>query len=581
MLNKLSVSLRALRETPHPPDSLPEGKGARWDRFDSLFLLACLGWAFLMWYGQFMHQYPDVILGGDAANITGFAAASDHPDWFRGDLLLSDPANFRIYATVHIPLIRALTHLTGNYSQSFNLILLPQAFLQLFGFYVFGRQLFKNRFWAVLLSLVNIAPFAINLEESWGLSYFAVPRQLFQALLPFLLALVLRTRKDWRIWPVWMALCGLLVYAHPVSTPAWAAALGVGIFSLTFTSTTARWGWPRRLGWVALCGFAFVSAALPFILNYMNSHVQGASTNYDLVYSTIVESFPRDLLDTPAAVVQFVKITTRSGLLPLGLLGLGLLLFIRPRQQADLRLVLTWAGGILLMSVFIPWIEHSLERALRLIPLETELARGLRYIPFFFILFILWALLELRDRLKPHWMSKAAAVSATVLVALWLVINPLRMETMRHILECWRSAQVLCSHPVPETDIIHAVRQYTPPGSTIYSALANQFDMAFSQSVRYLALRPLVYSFKDRGLLVYSNAETLAKWDQVHQELVDISTAYSERERPRQWYNQAVSLGAEYMIAPNTFNLKPYAELPVTLLFQDNRYLLFQIHPAQ
>lgn len=581
MLNKLPAPLRALRRAPEAPDNLPAATGARWNRFDSLFFLACLGWAFLMWYGQFMHQYPDVILGGDAANITGFAAARDHPDWYRGDLLLSDPANFRIYATVHIPLIRALTQITGSYSQSFNLILLPQVFLQLTGFYVLGRQLFRNRFWAVLLALVNIAPFAINLEESWGLSYYAVPRQLFQSLLPFLLALVLRTRKDWRAWPVWMGLCGLLVYAHPVSTPAWAAALGVGILSLTPASTPARWGWPRRLGWVALCGVAFLATALPFILNYMNSHVQGASTNYDLVYATIVESFPHNLLDTPAAVAEFIKITTRSGLLPLGLLGLGLLLFIRPRRPADLRLALAWVGGILLMSVFIPWVEHSLERALRLIPVETELARGLRYIPFFFILFALWGLAELSDRLNPHWTSKAAAASAAALVAFWLVINPLRLETMRHILECWSSAQVLCSHTVPETAVINAVRQYTPPGSPIYSALANQFDMAFSQSVRYLALRPLVYSFKDRGLLVYSNAETLAKWDQVHQEMVYISTAYSEMERPRQWYNQAVSLGAEYMITPNTFNLKPYAALPVTLLFQDNRYLLFQIHPAQ
>lgn len=124
------------------------------------------------------------------ANIAGFAAAGDYPDAFRKDALLSNPDNFRFYATIHIPLIRAIAKISGSYATAFSSLIIPTVFLHLSGFYTLGRTVLKSRYWSVLLAASTLVPVNLKiLGLFWGIYPDVLPRIAFQAFLPFLLSL--------------------------------------------------------------------------------------------------------------------------------------------------------------------------------------------------------------------------------------------------------------------------------------------------------------------------------------------------------------------------------------------------------
>src|SRR3990172_6936905 len=235
-----------------------------WDLLFILVFLLYAGWYFL---GRLEANYPVVILSGDGGNIASYAAASDHPGWFKNDPALGDSNNIGVYATIHIPLIRALYHLTGDYGLAYTWLVFPETFLQLLGFYILGRILFKNRFWAFLLAfLTAMMVITIGLGEIWGVWRDALPRVTFQSLLPFLLALVLVWKDKPGLWLWLMIFAGLLVYVHPISAPAWGFAIWLSLWLLH----PKEWNWRRRILVMLGLGLVFLIPLIPFAINYFS-----------------------------------------------------------------------------------------------------------------------------------------------------------------------------------------------------------------------------------------------------------------------------------------------------------------------
>ena len=159
------------------------------------------------------------IMPSDAANISSFAAALDHPDYFVNDAVLNNSANFAHYDSIQVPLTRFLGQVFGSYGSAFGFLIFPVTFLHLIGYYILGIALLKKRTWALLLTLCLMVPVAMNLGENWGLVSDVIPRFLFQALLPFLLTAVIHWGHNPKSWLWLMIATGLLVYVHPVSLP--------------------------------------------------------------------------------------------------------------------------------------------------------------------------------------------------------------------------------------------------------------------------------------------------------------------------------------------------------------------------
>ncbi|HEX9028943.1 MAG TPA: hypothetical protein VF823_07205, partial [Anaerolineales bacterium] len=246
------------------PTTPPRDTSPKVNRWDWAAAASFMLFALVYFIGRLQGNFPNVDLGGDAANIASFAAAWAHPEYFRGDALLGNLDNIRIYATVHIPLLQWLNGLLGNYGLAMTSTLAPHIFIQMLGFYIFGRVVLKNRYWAFLFAVATTTPFMMNLGERWGIMEDPVPRFTFQALLPYLLTLAWLWRSQPRRWPWVMAFTGALVYLHPVSTPAWALAIWLGMWLFI----PSGWSWIKRLGFMFVNGLVLMLVAAPFILNY-------------------------------------------------------------------------------------------------------------------------------------------------------------------------------------------------------------------------------------------------------------------------------------------------------------------------
>jgi hypothetical protein len=506
------VTLTGVSAPPQEQAPLKTKQIALWDwAAAASFLL----FALFYFIGRLQDNFPFVDLGGDAANIASFAAAWAHPEYFRGDALLGNLDNIRIYATIHIPLLQWLKGITGNYGLAMVSTLAPHIFIQMLGFYIFGRVVFKNRYWAFLLAVATTMPFIMNLGERWGIMQEPVPRFTFQAVLPYLLTLAWVWRKQPRRWPWVMAVTGAMVYLHPVSTPAWALAIWLAMWLFIPVS----WLWLKRLGFMFANGLIIALVAAPFILNYTGHHVQGQSLSYELVYYIVDTFFPPNLINIPAAVGEFLLLTLVSGLLPLSIVAFFLLRILKRDDGDGLRLILGWMAGLALMSVIFPWIEHTIERYLRMVPYETELARGLRYFVPLMLLFCLWTLSELQRHWKNPARARSVALLGACLVGLWVITNLPDPQLFQKAAACLAKGQLVCSSLTDMDQALVAIKEMVPPGSPIFSSSSMFGDDTYSLGVRYNAERPLVFSYKDRGLLTYSNAQALNQWHEIYKQM--------------------------------------------------------------
>ena len=555
------------------PSRRAEPGSTRVNAVDGWIAAGFLVFSLFFFLGRLQGNYPTVILGGDGGNIASFATAWDHPGLFKGDELLNNLDNIRIYNTVHIPLIRALHRLTGEYGLAYLLLLAPTIFVQLLGFYWLGRVLFKNRFWALMLSVVVAMPFSINLGDLWGISRDPLPRFTYQALLPYLLALALLWRDRPRRWPWLMVMAGVLFYAHPVSAPAFAFAVWLGLW----LAHPRGWRWQKRIGVMLGLGVLFVLSAMPFAINYFTHHVQGNSANYDTVMAILQQYFPKNLLNVGPALADFWQIIYSSGLFPLALVGLVVLWLILRPDPNHLDVVLVWLGGVAFVSIAIPAAERTIEHYFKLLPLETELMRGLRYFVPFMLLFCIWPLSELSQRLKSRAASVAMLALGLAFAVFWVGTYQPDFDKMAQALTCLGQGKLVCYTDAQVTQEIQAIKTDVPPGAPIFAYTTGGPSFSYSLEIRYAAERPLVYSFKDRGLLGYSNQAALLEWNAVNQSLEAIEKIPVQADRLEPLITFARGLKAQYLLVDFKVSQAAIDQDHLTPVYSDDQSTLLDI----
>ncbi len=526
------------------PSTPPSPGNLRVNRVDGWIAAAFLVFSLLFFLGRLEGNYPTVILGGDGGNIASFATAWDHPELFKGDELLNNLDNIRIYNTVHIPLIRAMHRLTGDYGLAYLLQLAPTIFTQLVGFYWLGRVLFKNRFWALLLAVVTAMPFSINLGELWGISRDPLPRFTYQAILPYLLTLTLLWKNYPRRWPWLMVIAGVLFYVHPVSAPTFGFAIWLGLWLFL----PREWRWSKRVGYMLVLGGVFVLSVLPFALNYFSHHVQGSSANYEAVMTILQNYFPKNLLNVGPALADYWHIIYSSGLFIPAVLGLIVLWLILRPYPNHLDVVLLWIVGVAVVSIAIPATERTIEHYFKLLPLETELMRGLRYFVPFMLLFCIWPLSELSQRLKSRAAPLVLLALGVVFAGYWVITYQPDFDKMAQALTCMSHGKLVCYTDDQVTQEIQAIKTFVPPGDPIFAYTTGGPSFSYSLEIRYAAERPLVYSFKDRGLLGYANQAALLEWQATNQSLEAIEKIPGQENRLEPLIKFAQGLKAQYLL---------------------------------
>jgi len=494
---------------------------------------------------------PAIFMYSDAANLTAFAAARANPHLFIGDTLLEHFDNYKFYTTVHIFAIKALGWLTGDYGKGMVFLLGPLVLIHLLGYYLLGRVLFQNRFWALILSLTTSVYIDTPVSDDVGLMYDPLPGFAFGALLPYLLATIIRFQDDTDKWKLIMACCAGLIYVHPVSGPAWVFGLWLFYAVANPDGLAVR----QRVNRAFALGIVAVVVALPFAVLYVSSH--DTAPNDPVKVAAIMEAFkarvvPEYQNPIPAIRALFNWLFTDFYYTYFALLSLCFLLYAK-NYRKEARALITVVSGVVLFSMLIPCVEYF--RAINSggVPLQYDLIRPLKYVvPTIFVLSV-WGLYTLQERISQSIKGEYISSVVSVLIGLTFVFyvhmkDPSVVRFVYPTIYAWRHGDLLpekMKWQVMQVEAIRAVRRFTPEKSKIFVTS----DLALQ--ARFAALRPVVYAYKDGGIFAYSNYDALLKWHEIYRKLGGRfkRAGYSPAELEQTIVPVARELDADYMLA--------------------------------
>lgn len=544
--------------------------------WDFINILIFIFIAFVYQIAMASNGYPTVILGGDAANLAGFAAARAYPDLFIGDAILGNLDNIALYVTIHVPITIWLEKIVGNFGLAYSLLLFPHVFFQYLSYYLLGRVLFSNRYWSFLFTLLVSTQIIIDGGEVWGVVQDGMPRITFQVIIPFILILWLSAwREKPNHWYWLMIALGLMAFIHPISAPVWGFALWFGSWALM----SYKPNWISKILEMIKLGLFLVLGLLPYIFIYLTYHQSGSEKgNYDLIYLVLTKYFPANIMDIPAAVKTLLTVTSQLGLLQFAVIGLVLTFLLFPNERAYLKQLLYWATAIIIISILIPWIETEFERTFRLIPLQTELMRGMRYLILFIFIFGFYPFALLTQKLANLNLKRLIYIIGTVLVYISLSLHPPEpFLNSGMVFDCWKTGQFICPRNTEHAEALTYIRENTPVHSTFAVFLTNRWS---GIEVRYLGLRPMVYAYKDKGQLLFTNISAMDQWYgyfKLEDKIFSTWQSPTPEDQLTGIVNFAHHSNADYILTD--FSVFPHllSKLGVKVVFQNAVYSVLEI----
>lgn len=529
---------------------VPSGQSF-WTKRDWLIILFFLALTLLFFLGRWNGLTPFVGLTNDSAYITSYAASLDHPEAFSNDNMFNDPKNFGYYVSLEVPLIQSLENVVGDYGTAFLLLLLPDTFLLLAGFYVFGKLLFGNRLFSALLAICTSLLISVMASDFWGLYIDPWTRMMFQALLPWVLSLVLLSMKRRSLRWLVFVLLGLMIYFHPLSTPAIVFAIWLGY--LLYKPAEASW---RRhiLNQAGLLAI-FLVCTIPFFTAYFGSRdiSSSAKVDYAQAIKFLTEIFPYTFYPlTPFKA--FLQAVFSTGLIIAAFIG-AMILYRIGTERWKLGLVLSWMLGILIVCVGLPLIELPIEAHLKILPLFLSIPRSLRYIVPLLEVLIFWSLAVLWDQAaidRPLWVTRRLFFSTLgILLLVWFNFSfywtfPKGIADYRfHTLTCVMEGKITCPDSIQLDGI--ALTRYisseTPAGSRFVSIP----PLDIGGLIRAESLRPLAFDPSDRTRMVLGNVSGALKLQPFYDEWYRILNQPEEKQL-KLYIDFADQIGADFAV---------------------------------
>lgn len=533
------------------------------------------------------------LLTPDLGVYASIAAAQDQPGLFVHDPFLGNEKNLNSYNMVFLPVLRMLENIFGNYGTAAAFLLPFMLFLHLSGYYLLGVTLFKNPWAGLAVSLLLSTPMSTSLDF-WGFILDTLPRFIYQSFIPFVLVLSIRYGQNPKMWPWILGAVGLLNYIHPLSTPAWAVAIALGLW--VSVSHMPFW---QKVGRMFLAGMVLLLILSPFISNYVNSTVVETSQiiSYEETMS-ILRSHISVVGDEYGLSVPAAFFAGRPGhgldvlwyviwLLGLGGLVWGLLRRSSHDEKMPLYQLAGWIAGILLVAGLLPVIERVIFAYLKQIPPDFELARTLRYAVPLILLAAVFALQMLAEYFgQKGFLSTTRTVFAfTAAVAFLFLVwgfsnhgkDSELYAVVRQNLKCWVGGHVVCDLSPENMDFIaalDAIREATPTGARIFSE-------GQEVAIRYYALRPLTFTYKDGAPLAYTDQRQLLVWKQTYDEMDKLLFIRKFPFRHRAFVKEITELArntdSDYLLLNEPFTESAEYPEELSIVYTNDHYALFKI----
>jgi hypothetical protein len=257
------------------------------------------------------------------------------------------------------------------------------------------------------------------------------------------------------------------------------------------------------MGYMLLLGLVFLGVCIPFLLGYFQNRPPPATYNYDEIYPVLQTTYSPEIWDATLAVKAFIRMMLREVILPLSVVSLVVVWWLKHEDHSTFKLIVIWGVGLGLVSVVIPYTEQYIERALKILPVQIDLIRGIRYtVPLMFVI-CAWALSASSRRVSGEPFKKALVAGiGLVLTLLWLHVHPPQLFYVRQAFACLETGRFVCTSERPTTlELIHAVQEQTPPDAVIMPFLGESNSLL---AIRYAAFRSLAFHRKDGAALGYN-----------------------------------------------------------------------------
>jgi hypothetical protein len=484
-----------------------------------------------------------VNLYSDAANIASFAAANAHPENFLRDPFLSDPVNYNGYFVFHVPLIQGLGNLFNDYSAAFTVLLFPTILLQLFGYYFLGKTLFKNQLLGFLLSLTTLFTVSIPYfsNEFFGLYGDVVPRVLFQAVLPYVLILLISIASKPDRWWLGSIVFILLFYIHPVSGPNWLMAFFISLILIMVLQF-------RSVLWKPLTLSLSISifGLIPFVMAFF---VPSGSGNLDFnlikeIYTYRLSSQTDPILRLvryfikmqiePYPVEIFLWITSLVFLFATLVLIVKTLLSKKELQTGQCNLLIVallaswWIAG-LLSTIGIPLLDEFYTRSTGNLPVLREIRRNIRYLlPLLWITFY-WIIQTASQRaadLKNNPISNTLKMNlylfAVLVTSLYFYqVQPFTDPVIAQSINCLQQGKLICEASETKSqklDFYEHVCQIVQPDELIFPDPSPAY-LGDTLIPRYYCQRSIAYTYKDGASTGNSSMSFIENWWKITQEI--------------------------------------------------------------
>lgn len=504
--------------------------------FDIAFVLFLCVFAGIVQHGRIGSSVDGIALATDQGMYTSMIAARAMPEAFVSDAFYSNSKILDIYRLIHFPLIESLVE-DGKFGIAYLKLTGVHVFLNYLGFYIFGMLLLKKRWPALFFSLLMGFVYWIPWGTYWGGGYLDYsPRTTFSALYSFLLCWVLVVWNKPRWWPCVMFVAGLMVYIHAISSLPVLAGLWLGFAVLKPAQST----WARHAWWMLLIGLCGVAGIGPYMLHYMKPGLALTPADVSLLQDVMHLRFNVEFSQYWAGIGQFLWQHIRLGLFPLAGVG-GFILYkygSSEERRIGLQIGMWCLGPVIVLGIFL--LDQYVAALRGVPPMQFDLIRTLRFLPFFAMCLIIFGIKVFFSRVTLHssvaWWS-ARVIACGVCIGLFFGGNSdlVRSSAMYY----WNSLDAQryekAYAPILERKaMLEALKKHTPLGSTVFYAHEDE-------AIRHYAHRALVFAWKDVGSLYYAKAiPELRTWVDIYKQLQSSPTAY---------IGLAGQTGADYLLS--------------------------------
>jgi hypothetical protein len=223
------------------------------------------------------------------------------------------------------------------------------------------------------------------------------------------------------------------------------------------------------------------------------------------------------------------------------------------------------------------------------IPSQFEILRTLRYLVPLILLASFYAIWLTKDHLQNNRsLSPTASCylfvgASMILLVVWGLNSEVQRRefrgTVAQNISCWLHGKIVC--PLPQKnmdfiDIMDVVREKTPVGSRIFSE-------GQEVAIRYYALRPLVFTYKDGAPLAYTDQKQLLKWNEQSKRMEELAFIRKFTFRHKAFVRGIVKLAhdtqAEYLILNEPYLADSDYPRQLSLVYSNTYYSLYKLNP--